>query len=168
MVRQHSILHVDLIGVSYDILTKPIPLMQRHVEIFRHKAIMGIHNRVKKLALQDSQNLLTEGEKGFAIGSAFDDELEINNNEIPIDDPNEVVIHKEMLLESSSETRDVRVLEDFLDFNFSDFGRMSESKPLTLVNNFPFDVTANWTLLKVENKKTGEFMENPYRVNPLI
>jgi hypothetical protein len=39
---------VDLIGTCYDILTKPIPLMQRHVDIYRHKVIMGIHNKPRK------------------------------------------------------------------------------------------------------------------------
>jgi hypothetical protein len=112
---------------------------------------------------------LEEGEKGFAIGTnAFEDDLEINNNEIPIDDPNEVVLHKEMLLEVNSGNRDVKVLEDFLDFNFAEFGRMSETKNLTVVNNFPFEVTVNWVLLKVENKKTGNMMENPFRISPSV
>jgi hypothetical protein len=48
VVRNHSILYVDLIGTCYDILTKPIPLMQRHVDIYRHKVIMGIHNKIRK------------------------------------------------------------------------------------------------------------------------
>lgn len=86
MVRQHSVLHVDLIGACYDILTKPIPLMQRHVDIFRHKVIMGIHSR-KKAPKFD----------GEGTEEAKEDELEINANEIPIDDPNQVVMHKEML-----------------------------------------------------------------------
>lgn len=161
-------LHVDLIGACFDILTKPVPLMQRHVDIFRHKVIMGIHNRQRKLEPSASLGVLSEGEKGFAIGTAFEDELEINNNEIPIDDPNEVVLHKEMLLEPSSNKRDVRVMEEFLDFNFAEFGRLSESRPITLVNNFPFEITVNWVLLKVENKKTGEMMENPFRITPAV
>ena len=41
-------LYVDLIGTCYDILTKPMPLMQRHVDIFRHKVIMGVHNRLRR------------------------------------------------------------------------------------------------------------------------
>lgn len=49
MVRQHSVLYVDLMGTCFDILVKPITLMQRHVDIFRHKAIMGIHSKVRKV-----------------------------------------------------------------------------------------------------------------------
>lgn len=94
--------------------------------------------------------------------------MEINNNEIPIDDPTEVVLHKEMLLEPNSMKRDLRIGEDFLDFNFSEFGRMSEPQPITLKNCYPFEVSVSWVLLKVENKKTGEMMENPFRITPAV
>jgi nicotinamide riboside kinase len=48
VVRNHQILYVDLIGTCYDVLNKPMPLMQRHIDIYRHKVIMGIHNRVRR------------------------------------------------------------------------------------------------------------------------
>lgn len=129
---------------------------------------MGIHNKVKKLEATMNPNVLTEGEKGFAVGTAFEEDLEINNNEIPIDDPNQVVLHKEMLLEATSNKREIKVLEDFVDFNFAEYGRLSESKPLTIQNKFPFEITVNWVLLKVENKKTGEMMDNPFRISPAV
>ena len=157
MVRQHSVLHVDLIGACYDILTKPIPLMQRHVDIFRHKVIMGIHSRKKAPRFEA---------EGTEEAKNFEDDLEINANEIPIDDPNQVVMHKEMLQEMWSERRDVRIVEDFLDFNFAEFGRLSETKNLTVQNGFPFEVKVNWVLLQVESKKAGELVDNPFRISP--
>jgi hypothetical protein len=75
--------------------------MQRHVDIYRHKVIMGIHNRIRR------------DKKGELIDS-FDDgrdsqmDLEINQ-EIPIDDPSQVVLHKEMFLDITSDDRDIRV-----------------------------------------------------------
>ncbi len=45
MVKSHKVLYVDLIGTCYDVLTKPIPLSQRHVDTFRHKVIMGAHKK---------------------------------------------------------------------------------------------------------------------------
>ena len=45
MVKNHKVLFVDLIGTSYDVLTKPIPLIQRHVDTYRHKVIMGAHKK---------------------------------------------------------------------------------------------------------------------------
>jgi hypothetical protein len=145
IVRNHSILYVDLIGTCYDILTKPIPLMQRHVDIYRHKVIMGIHNKMRKNELMDGDKLGNTGN-----GTSFEEEVEINL-EIPIDDPNPVVLHKEMFLESTSENRDVKLREDFIDFGFTEFGRLSESKVITLDNKFPFSIQINWVLLQTLN-----------------
>lgn len=52
------------------------------------------------------------------------------NMEIPIDDPTQVVLHKEMLLESTSESRRVKLEQEFLDFNYCEFGRASELKEI--------------------------------------
>jgi hypothetical protein len=41
-------MYVDLIGTCFDLLTKPMPLMQRHVDIYRHRVIMGVHSRLRK------------------------------------------------------------------------------------------------------------------------
>ena len=67
--------------------------------------------------------------------AGFEDENDINL-EIPIDDPSQVVLHKEMFLEVNSSNRDVFVHEDHLDFAFTEFGRSSESKVITLTNKF--------------------------------
>ena len=79
IVRNHKVLYVDLIGTCFDILTKPIPLMQRHIDVFRHKVTMGAHNKVvanKKVVTVDgtfqSQSLLDSMDYQY---------------EIPIDDP---------------------------------------------------------------------------------
>lgn len=78
---------------------------------------MGIHNKQRKLM----------GDEGEKLGTSFEDDVEINL-EIPIDDPNQVVLHKEMFLEMSSENRDVKLREDFIDFGFTECTRVSESK----------------------------------------
>lgn len=69
--------------------------------------------------------------------------------EIPIDDPNPVVLHKEMFLEMSSENRDLRLRDEFLDFAFTECGRISDGKVITMDNKYPFEVNVNWVLLKV-------------------
>ena len=100
MVRNHQILYVDLIGTCFDVLTKPMPLMQRHVDIYRHKVIMGMHNKLRKdkhgdtIALPPNDSFI-DGVDDTDM-SAMD--LEINQ-EIPIDDPSQVVLHKEMLID---------------------------------------------------------------------
>ena len=73
------------------------------------------------------------------------------NQEIPIDDPSQVVLHKEMLIDITAESRDVRASTEFLDFNFAEAGRISKSRPLAIYNKFPFPVDVDWALLKVMN-----------------
>lgn len=73
------------------------------------------------------------------------------NLEIPIDDPNQVVLHKEMMLESVSTKREVRFEIENLDFNFCDYGRTSEFKEILIHNDYPFSVRINWISNEVEN-----------------
>ena len=80
---------MDLIGACYDVLTKPMPLMQRHVDIYRHKVIMGIHNkpRVDKQGDPlDPDASLDRGDDNRSASFSAMDHLEMNQ-EIPIDDP---------------------------------------------------------------------------------
>lgn len=108
--------------------------MQRHVDIYRHKVIMGIHNKLRKNDMNENEKMGNTGH-----GTSFEEEVEINL-EIPIDDPNQVVLHKEMFLESTSENRDLKLREDYIDFGFTECGRVSEGKTITLDNKFPFEV----------------------------
>lgn len=82
VVRNHQILYVDLLGACYDIENKPMPLMQRHIDIYRHKVIMGIHNKARR----DKEGKAVDGftDNHSADFSSID--LEINQ-EIPIDNP---------------------------------------------------------------------------------
>ena len=157
VVRNHSVLYVDLIGTCYDILTKPVPLMQRHVDIYRHKVIMGIHNKSR------GNKMLTDGTE--AGSTSLEDELDLMH-EIAIDDPNQVVIHKEMFLEQASENRDLKLREEYVDFGFTEYGRVSEQKQITMDNKFPFDIQVSWVLLKIINATTGLPIENPFKVSP--
>ena len=87
LVKNHKVLFVDLLGTCYDILTKPVPLSQRHIDTYRHKVIMGAHR--KALVSKDVDNV---------DDSLMDSQLDVDLHlEIPIDDPSETVLHKEML-----------------------------------------------------------------------
>lgn len=44
-------------GACFDILTKPIPLLQRHVDVYRHKVIMGAHNKMSSTAKKQMMGL---------------------------------------------------------------------------------------------------------------
>lgn len=129
--------------------------MQRHVDIYRHKVIMGVHNKLRRDKHGDAIDLPPSD--SFVEGQDTNLEamdLQINQ-EIPIDDPTQVVLHKEMFSDVTRHDRDVRVNQDFIDFAFAESGRISESKSLTVENKQPFSINVNWALLNVLNKTTG-------------
>lgn len=45
-----------------------------------------------------------------------------------------------MFLEVTSENRDVKLKDEFLDFAFTECNRLSEGKLVTFDNKYPFDV----------------------------
>jgi hypothetical protein len=154
LVRNHKVLYVDLMGTCYDILTKPIPLSQRHVDTYRHKVIMGAH---KKASAKDF-----EGGEDSIMDSAID----VDYLEKPIDDPCQAVLHKEMLLNSAAATRDIRFSADSIDFAFTESGRLSEARQLVLENKFGFPVKVDWTLMDVFDGTANKLVSNPFKVSP--
>jgi hypothetical protein len=118
-------LYVDLLGTCYDLENKPMPLMQRHIDIYRHKVIMGIHNRARRDKEGSKVNEGMSNDQHSADFSSVDLEL---NQEIPIDNPSQVVLHKEMFLDVTDQRRDIYISTNFVDFNFTHVGRVSESK----------------------------------------
>jgi len=60
-----------------------------------------------------------------------------------------------MFLEATSENRDLKLREEFIDFGFTECGRLSEGKPITIDNKFPFEISVNWVLLPVLSQTTG-------------
>jgi hypothetical protein len=162
IVRNHKVLYVDLVGTCFDILTKPVPLMQRHVDAYRHKVIMGAH---KKLNLfKDKDGVLdTNRASQDSLLESEDADLTM---EIPIDDPSQIVLHKEMLQSSQSDLKDIQFSNEVVDFGFTDHGRLSESKQLTVQNKFAYPVRIDWALLPVIDKTTGKEFKNPFNVRP--
>ena len=71
-----------------------------------------------------------------------------------------------MLRDFTSPNRKLRFNQEFMDFNFTESGRLSEGKQLLMENSYPFDVQVNWTLLPVLNKTTKQWVKNPFRVVP--
>ena len=66
----------------------------------------------------------------------------------------------------NSDLRDLKMKEEILDFGFGECGRLTEGKPVTVVNQFPFPVQVNWVLRRVVSHKTGLEYENPFRFFP--
>ena len=116
---------------------------------------MGIHNRLRKDKNGDPVAADTDAVDEKASQSVALSQMDVEiNQEIPIDDPTQVVLHKEMFIDVTNEKREIRLSMDFLDFNFAESGRFSESKHLTVTNKYPFSVDVNWALLNVLNQTT--------------
>lgn len=71
-----------------------------------------------------------------------------------------------MLQSITSETRDLKFSNEFLDFGFTLHGSLSESRQIALYNKYPFPVKVDWALLPVIDKKTGKECKNPFNVKP--
>ena len=53
LVRNHVLLYLDLIGTCYDLLIRPIPLLQVHIDSFRKRVIEG---RISEIELKYVEN----------------------------------------------------------------------------------------------------------------
>jgi hypothetical protein len=113
-----------------------MPLLQRHVDAYRARVIQGSHNKLRK----DKMGEVVDFDIGNdSIDAADSREKSDEGNDTfmvtPLEyteDPTQVVLHKEMFVESTSNLRDIRTTQDFFDFQFTDLGRISESKSLTM------------------------------------
>lgn len=105
---------------------------------------------------QTTGNITIEGlDDGESVTVLSGTDQEIANFEVPMDEPTQVVLHKEMFIDATSEILPVRANQDFVDFAFTESGRISDSRQLTLNNHHVFPVEVNWTLLEVMNRTTG-------------
>jgi hypothetical protein len=64
------------------------------------------------------------------MASEADDDKQ--HSEIQVFEPNQIVLHKEMLQSNASESRDLKFSNEYMDFGFTLHGSLSESRQLTL------------------------------------
>lgn len=134
--------------------------MQRHVEVFRYKVIMGIHYKMKK-------KLEAEGDDESSNDldmNTYDEEAKLNL-EVPIDDPNHV-LHKEMFLECDSKFRDVSIQQQYIDFNYCEYGKSSEAQAVVIENKLPYRVELKWVVPEVLNSQ-GDTVKNPFSIDEM-
>lgn len=71
-----------------------------------------------------------------------------------------------MFLDITEKNRDLHFNTNFVDFNFTHVGRLSESRPVVITNKYAFPIEVSWNLLKVYNKITEQWVSNPFKVRP--
>jgi len=127
LVRNHTMLYLDLLGTCYDIMYRPVPLSQRDIEQFRNAVLLGTLGRI----VEQSQGLMSLPPESYAISL-----------DLPGEDSNQISIHKEMF--QSLKERLVSVSEEFVDFGFCMMGRSSESRNVNLTNILSYDLYVIW------------------------
>lgn len=128
LVQNHSVLYLDLIGSCYDILNRPLPLSQQDIILYRSAVFMG-----------NLQDLLDSN----PVGSVSEDHYKASI-EVPVDEPNQVALHKEMFQELKEKT--IACSEESLDFGFCATGKVSDSRSVLLTNRHDFDVFVVWLI----------------------
>ena len=88
---------------------------------------MGAHNKKVKNMDDDGEDSIMES-------------VDVDYLERPMDDPSQVVLHKEMLQSATADSREIKFSLENIDFGFADNGRLSEAKELVVDNKFNFPV----------------------------
>lgn len=134
IVRNHKVLFVDLMGTCFDILTKPIPLQQRHIDNFRTKVIMGSHKKMvskHQAKIKSEEFIMTHDSLSLEMDTVTEEEgtqvYDSHNFEA-----NQTTLHKEMLQSNTSELKDLKFSNEFLDFGFTLHGSISDDREFTL------------------------------------
>lgn len=96
IVRNHKVLFVDLMGTCFDILTKPVPLTQKHVDAFRAKVVMGTHRKFIAKKKEEAYDPYKTYDDSMLIATE-DEEHEKPHLDLPVFEPNQTTLHKEML-----------------------------------------------------------------------
>eukprot|EP00357_Protocruzia_adherens_P031746 CAMPEP_0115013128 /NCGR_PEP_ID=MMETSP0216-20121206/25201_1 /TAXON_ID=223996 /ORGANISM="Protocruzia adherens, Strain Boccale" /LENGTH=1245 /DNA_ID=CAMNT_0002382423 /DNA_START=124 /DNA_END=3861 /DNA_ORIENTATION=+ len=136
-------------GSASDILHKPPELTQSHINSFRYRVMMGTHFKLRGNTAAGSRNTTAKiedtGPGRFAPGG--EDKLSLTyTTESPYDEPNQIMMHKELFQENSNAHREIRIREDYLDFSFCDRGRVSDVVELTVENSLNLKINAHWFL----------------------
>ena len=135
LIRNHSLLPIDLFGSCHDLLIKKPLLDMKQIEYFRLKELKGLFfNTVdKKIELFEK---LKNSDKNLT-----DDLInEINGNENINIISQQLQLYKEMFWETFSNSRLISFDNDLIDFNFVQSGTVSEPYILKVNNNSNEDI----------------------------
>lgn len=156
IVRHHSVLYLDLLGTCYDLLIKPLPILQSHVDQFRGRVIEGRLNKIDFKYLENSMISIKNGmgalnksgisqlsqsitkENPQAADELIDKE---GAGEIHENNENQIMLHKELFQENKSDKRILLISEEFLDFGFCEFMTISGTRDVVITNRLPIKMS---------------------------
>ena len=170
IVRHHSVLYLDLLGTCYDLLIKPLPILQSHVDMFRKRVIEGRLNKIDFKYLENSMMSIKSGggvlaKTGMSLSRSFTRENPQAADDIPEKDgageivennESQIMIHKELFQEMRSEQRILQINEEFLDFGFCEFMTVSGGRDIVVTNKLPVKISVFCILKSGEKTEQNE------------
>ena len=128
LIRNHQLLYVDLLGTCFDLLNRPKPILQKHIDMFRKRVTEGRIEKEdfvqiktnftldeqtkKKLLLNASLSSVTKIQQSNPQIDAYPDEIVTNEHITEL--TNQVILHKELMLELGSENRLIMLNVSFI------------------------------------------------------
>ena len=182
IIRDHQLLYIDLMGTCYDLLIRPKPVLQKDVDIFRRRVILGQYQRedlvnIKKVDHRSDYREHMFGNSTFGkslspqnpqtdnvtdpvntinpIKSQENEQLGTHTIDLSGDYQSQVVLHKELLLDPVSRSRLISTSSDLLDFGFAEAFTLSNTLDIELTNNLSWRVSVLWNIPK-ERLDNGE------------
>ena len=178
IVRHHSILYLDLMGTCYDLLIKPLPILQIHVDQFRKRVIEGRLNKIDFKYLENSMMSIKSGlgplnKTGMSQMSQsmtkenpqVADEIAEGAGVIIENNESQIMLHKELFQEMRSEQRVLQLNEEFIDFGFCEFMTVSGSRDVIVTNRLPVKLTV-FCIFKSDEKTENIEELNVFSVYP--
>lgn len=119
-MRNHLLLYIDLIGTCYDLLIRPVPLLQVHVDTFRKRVIEG---RISAIELKYIENniLLKLAKRGSEEDRGNEENFYQTNIQVR---EHPYILQKELFLENDRNQL-ISITNDSLDFGFCDVMTLS-------------------------------------------
>ena len=162
LARNHAVFPLDLYGSCHDLLNKTLLLNQKYIETFRNKLLVGeffVNNLLKNQRSKTQASFMQEDLK-LNETNLEKTKNNLTNNNIKIDAANSITsllktdsgnniqlqLQKEILWETTSETRIINFSHEHIDFHYVGNGETSSPFILTVGNNSNMKINIKWIL----------------------
>ena len=161
LAKNHAVFSLDLYGSCHDLLNKTLLLNQKYIDTFRNKLLVGeffLNNNLKNQRSKTQASYMPEELKYNEMN--FNNTKSNLTNNIKIDAGNSITsllksdnasnlqlqLQKEILWETTSETRIINFSHEHIDFHFVGNGETSAPFALTVSNNCNKKINIKWIL----------------------
>ena len=140
--KNHAIFSLDLYGSCHDLLNKTMLLNQKFIEQFRNRLLIGeffvnnIKYKLNENNINNNENIKIDA--GNSLSSLLKTDYLGNNLQLQL--------QKELLWETTSETRIISFSQEHIDFNYVGIGETSSPFILSLNNNTNMKINIKWIL----------------------